>query len=249
MKKAISFTLASILALSAIPASVFASQTDIKYDVNLDGAVTKDDARAMDSYLGRDVNYELSEEILANIEENGDFNNDGSITYDDVHCLYYHLFDTGVVPTDFNLDGKFTAADADVLLTYYTERQLEDEENPEVDLLHNEEIRKFIAENGDFCVDELDSVTSFEAAILLIYFYKDKTVGDVTLDGNIDALDASSVLTYYSEYQTGSLDKQFNENDANVKNLGDYNGDGNVNALDASEILTYYANAQTALAE
>lgn len=70
---------------------------------------------------------------------------------------------------------------------------------------------------------------------------RDIVKGDIDFDGNINALDASLVLTYYAEVSTGKApvltDDEFY--------AGDYDSDGAVNALDASGILTYYAQKAT----
>ena len=65
--------------------------------------------------------------------------------------------------------------------------------------------------------------------------------GDVDADGNINALDASMVLTEYAAkatHQPSTLDE--------VQALAaETNGDGNIDALDASEILSYYSYTAT----
>ena len=65
--------------------------------------------------------------------------------------------------------------------------------------------------------------------------------GDVNEDGNIDALDASAVLTHYALKSTGNESKL---TDKQVS-AADFNRDGAVDALDASAILTYYAKKAT----
>lgn len=65
--------------------------------------------------------------------------------------------------------------------------------------------------------------------------------GDVNGDGNIDALDASSVLTHYALKSTGNKSKLTDKQVA----AADFNTDGAVDALDASAILTYYAKKAT----
>ena len=65
--------------------------------------------------------------------------------------------------------------------------------------------------------------------------------GDVNGDGHINAVDASSVLSYYAMISTnqdgGYDDKQ--------KAAADVNHDGQINAVDASCILSYYAYVST----
>ena len=67
------------------------------------------------------------------------------------------------------------------------------------------------------------------------------TLGDVNSDGYINAVDASSVLSYYariSKNQEGGYD-------AIQKLNADVNQDRSINAVDASNILSYYAYAST----
>ena len=63
------------------------------------------------------------------------------------------------------------------------------------------------------------------------------TLGDINDDGYIDAVDASSVLSYYAKISTLS-DGRFSNRQ---KMAADYNSDGLINAVDASNILTRYA--------
>jgi hypothetical protein len=61
------------------------------------------------------------------------------------------------------------------------------------------------------------------------------------LDGKVDAIDASLVLTYYANISTG-LTQKISDDEAEA---ADYNSDGAIDALDASGILTYYAKKAT----
>ncbi|MBR3720510.1 MAG: hypothetical protein IKN09_02070 [Clostridia bacterium] len=63
-------------------------------------------------------------------------------------------------------------------------------------------------------------------------------VGDVNEDGNVDAKDASIILTTYSSLSTGADAKSMQE-------LADVNHDGYINAKDASTILKLYSVAST----
>lgn len=69
----------------------------------------------------------------------------------------------------------------------------------------------------------------------------DYNLGDVTNDGHINAVDASSVLSYYAMISTNQ-DGGFNDNQ---KAAADVNHDGLINAVDASCILSYYAYVST----
>lgn len=66
-------------------------------------------------------------------------------------------------------------------------------------------------------------------------------LGDVNNDGQINAVDASTVLSYYAMISTNK-DGGFDENQMAA---ADVNHDGQINAVDASCILSYYAYVST----
>ena len=66
-------------------------------------------------------------------------------------------------------------------------------------------------------------------------------LGDVNMDGLINASDGSSVLEYYAKASTNQ-DGGF---DDNQKHAADVNDDGSISAVDASYILSYYAYLST----
>lgn len=76
---------------------------------------------------------------------------------------------------------------------------------------------------------------------VLIYAKKAYPRGDVNDDGNIDAVDASLVLTEYAAIATS----QPSTMDAPAKAAADVDYDGNINAVDASKILAYYSDKAT----
>lgn len=69
----------------------------------------------------------------------------------------------------------------------------------------------------------------------------DYTLGDVNKDGHINAVDASSVLSYYALVSTNK-DGEFDEKQ---RIAADVNKDESINAVDASCILAYYAYIST----
>lgn len=66
-------------------------------------------------------------------------------------------------------------------------------------------------------------------------------LGDINNDGQINAVDASSVLSYYAMISTNK-DGGFDDNQMAT---ADVNHDGQINAVDASCILSYYAYVST----
>ena len=67
------------------------------------------------------------------------------------------------------------------------------------------------------------------------------TLGDINADGDINAVDASSVLAYYASTSTNQAGGYNDEQKLNA----DVNHDRLINAVDASNILAYYAYAST----
>ena len=66
-------------------------------------------------------------------------------------------------------------------------------------------------------------------------------LGDINNDGKINAVDASTVLTYYANISTnkdGGLTEA-------QKKAADIDNNGDINAVDASYILSYYAYTST----
>jgi hypothetical protein len=75
----------------------------------------------------------------------------------------------------------------------------------------------------------------------IYYFVKEYSLGDVNGDNYINAVDASSVLSYYAMISTNK-DGGYTEEQ---KLAADVNNDGQINAVDASCILSYYAYVST----
>ena len=73
-----------------------------------------------------------------------------------------------------------------------------------------------------------------------IVCYRD--LGDINLDGTIDSIDASIVLSIYANL---AASKTYKPSDS-TKKLSDVNMDGDIDAYDATYILKYYAAASTA---
>lgn len=276
MKKLLSLASAVILGLSAIPMSVSAADNvdvngiDLRYDLNQDGVVDRTDFKSVMVYLGvpaykyeyvtihdgygntvsgyGDVKFDISDETKSYIEANGDLDGNGVVNALDANVILYALLDNGVIPTDFNFDGKFTADvvlhnesytdnDAACILGYYAEVQTES-----YDIL-SDEVRNYVAENGDINCD--DFIDARDAVFLISYYLKDEPKGDVNGDGVINAVDASLVLSYYADVQTGGIGSDPELQYSVISAFGDVNGDGVVNAVDASAILSIYAENQT----
>ena len=122
-----------------------------------------------------------------------------------------------------------------------------------------ENLKKVTVENPDCIIDDSGYGWTFGSEVL--QGYKGSTLqdyaeaynkrfidinspvslGDVTNDGHINAVDASTVLAYYAMISTNK-DGGF---DDNQKAAADVDHDGKINAVDASNILSYYAYVST----
>ncbi|MDD7516461.1 lectin-like protein [Ruminococcus flavefaciens] len=102
---------------------------------------------------------------------------------------------------------------------------------------------------GEMTPDELAAVLgsgwkvedSKVVPIVIYSTYPAYTLGDVNDDEKIDAVDASSVLTYYANISTNK-DGEFNDEQKLSANV---NNDEKIDAVDASCILSYYAYTST----
>ena len=67
------------------------------------------------------------------------------------------------------------------------------------------------------------------------------TLGDVNSDGNINAVDASEILSEYARISTNQNSQMSTEQ----KKAADVDENGSINAVDASQVLSYYAYKAT----
>ncbi|MBO4493053.1 MAG: hypothetical protein J5724_01560 [Ruminococcus sp.] len=68
-------------------------------------------------------------------------------------------------------------------------------------------------------------------------FYTPYALGDVNMNGKVDAVDASNVLSYYASISIGKEGSFSNEQ----LELADFDDNGKIDAVDASKILSLYA--------
>ena len=200
-----------------------------EYEGSNDSGASSGYSKNFDEYF---KNIELTDDAIAKIAALGD-----SLDYND---LINKFFEEGFYVTDVNKDGKFDINDPQLILQYFA-----DISTGRVSL--TDEQIAFIVENcnysGEHQVDSLDaSILVSRLRTVLRTSYK---IGDTNLDGAVDAIDASNVLTLYAKSQTGGLDSDQPDEYTYVRMLGDMNDDGKADALDASLILSSYASAQT----
>ncbi len=164
-------------------------------------------------------------------------------------------------------EGNQAYSSCEVDLTLYAE--LSDEclkklsvylltEYPDLDFVVSEAVSSQIKITGaeDMTFDEqlqiAKSIKENVGVFALFCPYEDyvpheeiKYFGDLSSDNALTPVDASMLLSYYADMQSGVAVASA-ESGADYSVLGDFNGDGAVTPTDASEILSYYADQQTA---
>ncbi len=142
------------------------------------------------------------------------------------------------------LSDYVTANYQDVLVTYP-----ESEESTSETI----KIRLEFTDEFDFTVESLAklSLDIYENTGLKFSYVKPLNIdtlilaGDLTLDNALTPVDASMLLSYYADAQSGVAVASA-ESGVDYSIIGDFNSDGVVTPTDASEILSYYADQQTA---
>jgi hypothetical protein len=169
---------------------------------------------------------------------------DGFATFEEFEADLFARFDSGEQPYDADLDGDFDLDDPMAVLSYYAVFMMGSDgvysENPDI----SEEVFNNVRDNFD--LDKNGQTDANDAVYLLRYYYygyKALEIGDVDGDGTITASDASEVLSFYADVQTG--EELGFEVQSDMKYLGDVNSDDTTDATDASDILSIYAENMT----
>lgn len=176
----------------------------------------------------------------------GDVNGDGLIDTVDASCILSYVQGSGnlsnpqKVAADVNKDGSIDSTDALIIQKYYASAS--SDENPGT-------MEEFVAslyadeETADTTTTTAavttTAVTTTTAVVTTSDEQQDEDaliLGDVNMDGRVDATDASMILKESSELAAGG--GSFNE--AQLK-AADVNQDGIVDASDASDVLRYYS--------
>ena len=212
------FHLQTILDLLA-----YGAPADSKDKITVDGKTygkVKDDLQvwkiySMKEYITEHCTGALRDDLIKQVE-------DRYVEKDDV--LYAVIGARGAL--DFNLDGSVTVSN--VSANGFTATTVEKSDKDGYG-------RVVLAADGDkWLVKSYEFVDSNDAPAY--------TLGDVDNDGKINAVDASTVLTYYANVSTNK-DGGFTEDQKMSANV---NSDNAINAVDASCILSYYAYVSTA---
>ena len=160
--------------------------------------------------------------------------------------------DSGINEYDeFTADGEHYCCLTDNIEEYYSFKYGEEDLENSSDQMS---LYTYTAKDGILTNEGIDFSYTINGKIMTVtYMYDGELMdggftlekvfdfGDVDDDGEINALDASAVLTEYAASATGgALELDFIQTKA-----ADVNCDGAVDALDASEILGYYAYKAT----
>lgn len=136
---------------------------------------------------------------------------------------------------DYNLDGKVDYQDL------YAFIDCQEEINGNVFDYLTDEMRAYIALNGDADGNGIVELRDMPDVLKAIENYTGSPLLDVNRDGSVTAVDSSIILKYYAASQTGNVSDSFTETEIeSIIGFGDNSGDG-VDAGDASDALVIYS--------
>jgi len=203
-------------------------------DINGDGIVNSDDLYLILDYYtkisGGKVDN-LTDTDIENVLKHGDLNGDGDIDASDGSALII----IAMKSIDVNGDGIINIDDA--MYIYDFAVNIDSHTLEEV-----EAVTKLTANVRYYPDTQYVKPDLMNYAFALAERITDLKKGDATGDGNLNASDASYVLSIYSKLSSGGLGLDKNSSEYKIARIfGDINGDGVINASDASEILSAYA--------
>ena len=174
--------------------------------------------------LVADIAYDNTALKLVSVSKNAEFWTSATMTPGgDLKSQPYRIiWYDGLAKSDFKENGTLAELSFEVLKS------------------GSHEIKMYISEKDTFNnnFDKVPFDVIYGSIDVSAVEYK---LGDVNNDGHINAVDASSVLSYYAMISTNK-DGGFDEAQ---KNAADVNHDSLINAVDASCILSYYAYVST----
>jgi len=229
------FISSAVMAVSVIPFYSFAEE-HITGDINGDGIVNSDDFYLILQYYKESVtgNVILDENMRENAVKYGDMNGDGNIDAIDASFVCKIAEET----LDVNGDGEVNIDDA----MYIHDFALNIESHS---LEEIENLTKLTANVKYFPDAEYVKPEMIKYSYSLAQGITGLKSGDINGDGNINSMDASEVLSLYSDISKGTaIDKDSDEYKYIIL-LGDIDGNGVINSSDASEILYIYAKIAT----
>lgn len=157
--------------------------------------------------------------------------------------IYSWLYGTGELILSQNLNEKYIVKRIKVTSQYLSERFAKISVNFTCSPFAYAVTPSVVNINTDYTAVENPGTYYSEPVITFDVIADEAPVlqGDVNFDGKVDAIDASMVVTEYSNVQTGG-EPTFTDaqNEA-----ADVNNDGAVDAIDASLIMDVYAQTQT----
>lgn len=205
----------------------------ITLDFNGDGAINTYDTHLILEYYADKIldQNTVPDEYAEKIGKYGDINGDGEADATDASCLMRILIEM----TDANDDGVVDINDA--VFFYDIAMNL--------DSYSEEEIKSFVELTAEVRYDSSPERMkksfidySYDVAEVLTDFQK----GDVNGDGQLNASDASDVMSLYADISSGSVSDINSGKYKLIRFMGDMDEDGIIKASDASAILSAYAD-------
>ncbi|MBQ9956917.1 MAG: hypothetical protein IJO99_05045 [Ruminococcus sp.] len=245
MKKLISLLTSITLcfgAMSALPVSAkekIIYYPDMYSDSNSSVYQLADNIKELVGYTNGDIYQSL------NVYSNGhayvytDYNADE----DEKYCSTFHIFFEAYSDFD-NSDEELEKVRA-YIAEQYPEFTIEEAEDMTSGFYINYNKELSDEEKFEIALDIKKATGVSCDASYLEDVHRRSYLGDLSSDNALTPVDASMLLSYYADSQSGVAVASA-ESGADYSIIGDFNGDGAVTPSDASEILSYYADQQTA---
>ena len=224
-------------------------------DVNCDGNIDKNDSALLRSYLENSLTRISAQGLInADVYDPGAEVNEGDAYFIDRYEFGSLIsLPAGVILGDVDYNGKVEIFDYSIIHNHLTgNKPLSEKAAKYADVncdgsIDVEDEAMIIAHiNGESSLNEYPDAATTETTATTTSTTTTKTtttsvspevpIGDVNNDNKLNAVDASTVLSYYANISSGK-DGGFS---AEQKSAADVNHDGVVNAVDATYILSYY---------
>ena len=219
------------------PVTTTTTISKVPGDVNNDSTVDMSDLVTLMAYVSDPESAPLTEQAL----ENADVYKDGVIDSKDTDTLVDFLADLVTeLPVEPKAPETTTAAPE---TTAATETTAEETTTTESTTASETTSAAETTTETTTAVPETTTVTATEPVPVITEPAQtpDYVLGDVNLDGIIDANDASKILEIYAKYSSGDTPA---ETEAQLL-AAEVDNDGMITSSDASLILAYYASVST----
>ncbi|WP_297957201.1 dockerin type I domain-containing protein [uncultured Ruminococcus sp.] len=182
--------------------------------------------------------------VFFNDPEKTEYNVGETVNYEDAKFHYYAEYESGAVHTLGGKEHYLSDIADDVFSEEYVLGTLDG--NSETYVVTFDRSKVDTSKAGTYAVivrltnKDGSEVYGHDSFDIVVVVSGARSPGDMNGDGNIDAIDASKILSLYAMGSTNQL--EYTEDDYKYC---DVNKDGDINAVDASRILAYYAYTAT----